>query len=365
MQTFGSIQPPVQPAQPASMFQQEQKLNRQVIYTIADIIQKGRDLKRHQTCQKQIDVSRERSSPSPNINTQFGERPKAHLPRLEERMSKELKSRHSDPPTAGYAEGNVQIKPFIEAYNRGHEFHIHEFQAFWKEYCYKFFKRKPQQFDMRKDSPHSPGRRHDNDKSDRRNRRDGKTSMTFMKAQFDKGINSEPNWILPIEDNFWQANNRQEIQVLQNNNQEETMIQVLRLQRQAQGQNPRRNFQPLDMSLERQPANPDSRSQNQQAYASEKAKDKQIFLPSGLQRRTSWTDSEEEEEPNQINLMVPSKVSTQNVISNAIQTQVPERRPQMVTTSTQQRLTVQMPPNIEFQGAWPVRSQAYLEQDRA
>ncbi|KAA6357450.1 MAG: hypothetical protein EZS28_047022, partial [Streblomastix strix] len=41
-----------------------------------------------------------------------------------------------------------------------------------------------------------------------------------------------------------------------------------------------------------------------------------------------------------------------------------ERRPQTVTTSTQQRLTVQMPPNTEFQGAWQIRSQAYIEQER-
>ncbi|KAA6378487.1 MAG: hypothetical protein EZS28_025985, partial [Streblomastix strix] len=108
-----------------------------------------------------------------------------------------------------------------------------------------------------------------------------------------------------------------------------------------------------------------SRTQTPHVNITEMAKDKQIFLPSDLQRRSSWTDSEEEEEPNQINPMVPPKVSTQSMINNAIQTQVPERRPQMVTTFTQQRLTVQMPPNIEFQGAWPVRSQAYLEQERA
>ncbi|KAA6395770.1 MAG: hypothetical protein EZS28_008702 [Streblomastix strix] len=186
-----------------------------------------------------------------------------------------------------------------------------------------------------------------------------------MEAQFDKGINSEPNWIQPIEDNFQQANNRLEPQVLQNNNPAETRIQALRLQRQAQGQNPRRNLLPLDMGLERQPVNPDSRTQTPYVNITEMVKDKQIFLLSSLQRRSSWPDSDEEEEPNQINPMVLSKVSTQSVINNAIQTQVPEKRPQMVTTSTQQRLIVQMPSNIEFQGAWHVRSQAYLEQDRA
>ncbi|KAA6373224.1 MAG: hypothetical protein EZS28_031250, partial [Streblomastix strix] len=343
MQTLGVVQPPVQPALSSQMFQQERE----------------RDMERHQTHQKQMDISWERSPPSPNVNTEFGERPKGHFPRLEERMSKELvqqhrttwnlegyelvdqKSRHSDPPPAGYAEGNVQIRPFIEAHNRGHRFYIHEYQAFWKEYCYKLFKRKPQQSDMSKDSPRPPGRRHDNDKNDRRNRRDGKTSLAFMEAQFDNGINSEPNWIQQIEDNFWQSSNRLEPQVLQNNNPAETRIQALRLQRQAQGQNQRRNLLPLDMGLERQPANPDSRTQTPHVNITEMAKDKQIFLPSGLQRRSSWTDSEEEEEPNQINPMVPPKVSTQNVINNAIQTQVPERRPQMVKTSTQQRLTVQ------------------------
>ncbi|KAA6366384.1 MAG: hypothetical protein EZS28_038089, partial [Streblomastix strix] len=290
------------------------------------------------------------------------------------------KSRHSDPPPAGYAEGNVQIRPFIEAHNRGHMFYIHEYQAFWKEYCYKLFKRKPQQSDMRKDSPRSPGRRHDNDKNDRRNRRDGKTTLAFMEAQAEMGINAEPNWIQPREDNFWQASNRLEPQVLQNNNPAETRISALRLQRQAQGQNPRRNLLPLDMGLERQPANPDSRTQTPHINITEMAKDKQIFLPSGLQRRSSWTDSEEEEEPAQINPMIP-KVPTQNVTNNAIQTQMPERRPQMgvsihcrlfvngntqmVTTSTQQRLTVQMPPIIESQGTWPVRSQASMEQERA
>ncbi|KAA6352681.1 MAG: hypothetical protein EZS28_051792, partial [Streblomastix strix] len=303
-----------------------------------------------------MDVSWERPPPSPNVNTQIGERPKGHFPRLEERMSKELvqqhrtacnlegydlvhkKSRHSDHPPAVYAEGNVQIRPFIEARNRVHRFYIHEYQSLWKEYCYKLFKRKPQQSDMRKDSPRSPGRRYGNDKNDRRNRRDGKTSLTFMQAQFDKSINSEPNWIQPIEDNFWQASNRLETQVLQNNNPAETRIQALKLQRQAQGQNLRKNFLPLDMGFERQPANPYSKTQTPLVNISEMAKDKQIFLPSGLQRRSSWTDSEEEEEPNQINPMVPPKVSTQNVINNAIQTQVPERRPQMVTTSTQQCL---------------------------
>ncbi|KAA6387880.1 MAG: hypothetical protein EZS28_016596 [Streblomastix strix] len=274
------------------------------------------------------------------------------------------KSRHSDPPPAGYAEGNMQIRPFIEAHNRGHRFYIHEYQAFWKEYRYKLFKRKPQQSDMRKDSPRSPGRRHDKDKKDRNNRRDGKTTLAFMEAQFDRGINQEPNWIQPIEDNFWQGSNRLEPQVPKNNNPAETRIQARRLQRQTQGQNPRRNLQPLDMGLERQPANPDSRTQTPHVNITEMAKDKQIFLPSGLQRRSSWTDSEGEEEPEQINPMIP-KVSTQNEINKPIQTQMPDRRPQVVTTSTQQHLTVQMPPSTEFQSAWPIHSQAEVEEERA
>ncbi|KAA6362731.1 MAG: hypothetical protein EZS28_041741, partial [Streblomastix strix] len=149
------------------------------------------------------------------------------------------------------------------------------------------------------------------------------------------------------------------------NNPSEAWIQALRLQRQAQRQNPRRNFLPLDMGLERLPANPDSRTQTPHVNITEMAKDKQIFLPSGLQRRSSWTDSEEEEEVNQINPMVPPKVPTQNVLNNAIQTQLPESRPQIVTSSTQQRLTVQMQSNIYFLGVWPVRSQAQLDQERA
>ncbi|KAA6363374.1 MAG: hypothetical protein EZS28_041098 [Streblomastix strix] len=42
-----------------------------------------------------------------------------------------------------------------------------------------------------------------------------------------------------------------------------------------------------------------------------------------------------------------------------------ERRPLMVTTSTQQRLTVQTPPITESQGAWPIRSQAFIEREKA
>ncbi|KAA6397099.1 MAG: hypothetical protein EZS28_007367 [Streblomastix strix] len=93
--------------------------------------------------------------------------------------------------------------------------------------------------------------------------------------------------------------------------------------------------------------------------------DKQILLSSSLQRRSSWTDSEEEEEADQINPMALPNVSTYNVINNAIQTQVPEKKPQIVKSSTQQHLEVQMTSNIEFQGAWPVRSQAQHEQERA
>ncbi|KAA6395771.1 MAG: hypothetical protein EZS28_008703 [Streblomastix strix] len=166
--TVVPVQHPVQPVQSAQMFQQE----------------RGRDMERHQTHYIQMDVSWARSPPSPNVNTQIGERLKRQFPRLKERISKDLvqqhrtaqdqegydlvdqKSRHSDPPPAGYAERNVQIRPFIEAHNRGHRFYIHEYQAFWKEYCYKLFKRRPQQSDMRKDTPSSPFMRHDNDKND-------------------------------------------------------------------------------------------------------------------------------------------------------------------------------------------------------
>ncbi|KAA6401073.1 MAG: hypothetical protein EZS28_003394 [Streblomastix strix] len=232
------------------------------------------------------------------------------------------------------------------------------------EYCYKLLERKQQQSDMRKNSPRSPGRRHDKDKNDRNNRSDGKTLLVFMEQQFDKCINSDPNWIQPIEDNFWQASNRLETQVLQNNIQAQTRILALRLQRHIYGQNLRRNFLPLNMGLERQPANPDSRTSTQHVNASDMAKDKQFFLPSGLQRRSSWTDSEEEE-ADQINLMVSPKVSTQNEITCAIQTQVAERGPKIVTSSIQQHFTLYIPSSIYFQGAWTVRSQAQHEQVRA
>ncbi|KAA6397098.1 MAG: hypothetical protein EZS28_007366 [Streblomastix strix] len=158
IQNLGAAQPPAQPPQPAYMGQQEQILNRQVIQPIADTIQRGRDMKSHQTHQKQIDVSLERSHPSPNINTLYIERSKGHFPPFEERMSKDLiqqhrtawnlegydlvdqKSRRSDPHPAGYAEGFVQVWPFIETHNR--------------------------QSDMRMHSSRSPGRRHDKDKND-------------------------------------------------------------------------------------------------------------------------------------------------------------------------------------------------------
>ncbi|KAA6368261.1 MAG: hypothetical protein EZS28_036212, partial [Streblomastix strix] len=156
------------------------------------------------------------------------------------------KSRHSDLPPAGYAESIVQIRLFNEAFNRGHRFYIHEYQAFWKEYCYKLLERKQQQYDMRKDSPRSPGSRHDKDKNDRNNRSDGKASLAFIEQQFDKAV---------------------------------TKILALRLQRQTQVQNPRRNFQPLDMGLERQLANPDSRTQILHVNIFEMAKDKQFLLP--------------------------------------------------------------------------------------
>ncbi|KAA6395762.1 MAG: hypothetical protein EZS28_008708 [Streblomastix strix] len=202
------------------MGQQEQLLNRQVIQPIADIAQRGRNMEGHQIYQKQMYVSWERPLPFPNINAQIGEKPKEHFSRLEEKLSKDLvqfhriawdqeendldnqKSRLSDIPPAGYAEGNVQIRPFIEAYNRGHRFYIHEYQAFWKEDCYKLIKRKPQQSDMRKDSPRSPGRYHDKDKNEGNNRRNGKTSLILMEQQFVKGMNSQSNWIQPREDIF-------------------------------------------------------------------------------------------------------------------------------------------------------------------
>ncbi|KAA6361111.1 MAG: hypothetical protein EZS28_043361 [Streblomastix strix] len=330
-----------------------------------------------------MDGSCECQPPAPNINTQIGKRPKGHFSRLQDRVSKDFvqqhriacdlevcdlvdqKSRYSDPPPAGYAEGNVQIRPFIEAHNRGHRFYIHKYQAFWKKYCYKLFTRKLQQYDMKRDSLRSPKRCYDKDQNDRNNRRDGKTTLAFMEAQFDEGINSEPIWIQPIEDNFWQESNRQEPQVPYNNNLEETRIQAHKLQWQTQGLNPRRNLQPLDIGLKRYSANLDSISQTPHVNITEMAKNKQIFLPSGLQMRSSWTNSEEEEEKDQINPMVSPKVSIQNMIYNAIQTQMPERRPQMVRSSTQQRLTVQMPPNTESQGAWPIRFQVQIEQERA
>ncbi|KAA6397370.1 MAG: hypothetical protein EZS28_007103 [Streblomastix strix] len=160
MQTSGVVQPPT--------------LNRQVIQPIADTTQRGKDIERHQTHQIQMNVSWERSPPAPNINTQIGERLKGHFSRLEERMSKVLiqqhrtawdlegydlvdqKSRHSDPPPAGYAEGNMQTRQFFDAHNRGNCFYIHEYQAFWKEYCQKLFNRKLQQSDKRKDFSSPP-----------------------------------------------------------------------------------------------------------------------------------------------------------------------------------------------------------------
>ncbi|KAA6372365.1 MAG: hypothetical protein EZS28_032110 [Streblomastix strix] len=57
IQTSGAVQPPVQLAQPAQMFQQEQTPNKQVIQPIADTIQRGRDMERYQSHQKQMDVS--------------------------------------------------------------------------------------------------------------------------------------------------------------------------------------------------------------------------------------------------------------------------------------------------------------------
>ncbi|KAA6357811.1 MAG: hypothetical protein EZS28_046662 [Streblomastix strix] len=75
----------------------------------------------------------------------------------EEQDLVDQKPRHTDPPTAGYAKGNVQIRPFIRAHNRELRFHIHKYQVFWKYYSYKLFKMKQQQSDMRKDSPRSPG----------------------------------------------------------------------------------------------------------------------------------------------------------------------------------------------------------------
>ncbi|KAA6395761.1 MAG: hypothetical protein EZS28_008707, partial [Streblomastix strix] len=96
------------------------------------------------------------------------------------------------------------------------------------------------------------------------------------------------------------------------------------------------------------------------------AKVKQIFLSSCQQRRSTWTYSEvEEEEVIQISPMVQSKVSTQNVTSNATQTQVHERMSQIITSSSKQHFAVQMPPNTYFYRIWPVHSQAQLEQERA
>ncbi|KAA6368521.1 MAG: hypothetical protein EZS28_035953 [Streblomastix strix] len=297
MQTSGPVQLPIQSAYPAQMFQQEQTLNMQVILPIADTIHGGRDIERHQTHQKQMDVSWERSPPSPNINIQFGERLKGHFPRLKERMIKDFaqqhktawniegcnlvdqKSRQSDPPHAGYAEGNVQIGPFIEANNVGHMFFIQEFQVSWKEYCCMLFKRKPQQSDMMKDSPRSQGRRHDKDKNDRRNRRDGKSSLAFMEQQFDKG------------EQLIRAPNSAE---QQSGGDNDLASQIITIDSRIEPN--RESLTSLDMGLERQPANPDSRTQTPHVNISEMAQDKQIFLPIGLQRSSSWTDSKKEEE---------------------------------------------------------------------
>ncbi|KAA6370026.1 MAG: hypothetical protein EZS28_034448 [Streblomastix strix] len=254
MQKSGSVIPPIYIAHPAQAFQQKQTLNRQVVQPITDTILRGRNMERLQTGQntKQTDVCFVHSPPSQDFNTQFGEGQKGQFPCLVEGMSNELvqqhretwnqeeydlteqKSRHSDSPPAGYIESNVQINPFIDALNRGNMFYILEFQAFWKEYCHKLLKRKPQQFEMRKDSPRSPGRRHENDRNDKNNRRDGKTSLAFKKQQFDKGLN------------------------------------------------PRRNFEHLDTCFDRQPANPDSRTQTQHVIVPEIARDKQIFLSNVL-----------------------------------------------------------------------------------
>ncbi|KAA6402324.1 MAG: hypothetical protein EZS28_002144 [Streblomastix strix] len=150
-----------------------------------------------------------------------------------------------------------------------HKLCFHEYQAFKKKQYHKLFKGKPLQSDMRKDSSRFAYSGHDN-----------------------------------VEIN----------------------IQALRIYRQALGQNLRRNLQPLDMGLERQPANPDSRTQTPHVNISEMAKNKQIFLLSDLQKRSSWIvsqeeEEEEEEEQQQIKPIVPSKVSTQNMINKAIQTQ--------------------------------------------
>ncbi|KAA6352829.1 MAG: hypothetical protein EZS28_051643, partial [Streblomastix strix] len=62
----------------------------------------------------------------------------------------------------------------------------HEYQAFWKEYCCKLFKRKPQQSNKCKDSPRSQGQRHNKDKNDINNIKDGKKSVVFIERQYEK-----------------------------------------------------------------------------------------------------------------------------------------------------------------------------------
>ncbi|KAA6353049.1 MAG: hypothetical protein EZS28_051424, partial [Streblomastix strix] len=58
------------------------------------------------------------------------------------------------------------------------------------------------------------------------------------------------------------------------------------------------------MDLERLLVNKDSRTQTTYVNISEMAKDKQIFLPSGSEKSSFWSDSGGEEETCQINTMI-------------------------------------------------------------
>ncbi|KAA6366633.1 MAG: hypothetical protein EZS28_037839 [Streblomastix strix] len=183
IQTLVSRQPPAQLANPAQIIQKGQILIRRAIWTIANTIQRGTNLESTQSQKnnKQLDVSWEWSPPSPNVDIQISARSKEQFPRMEEQMSGELeqqhittwnqegydlvdqKSRHSDPPPAGYAEDNAHIRPFIYAHNRRHRFSINEYKAFRKENNFIFFMRKSLQSDIRKDFPRSQGRHYEND----------------------------------------------------------------------------------------------------------------------------------------------------------------------------------------------------------
>ncbi|KAA6388773.1 MAG: hypothetical protein EZS28_015704 [Streblomastix strix] len=91
--------------------QQKQTLNIQVTQHVVDTTQRGRNLERPQTHQKQMDVSLKLSPPSPNVNTLIEERHKGHFPIQEERMSKDHILQHR---TAWDQEGYDLVDQKIE-----------------------------------------------------------------------------------------------------------------------------------------------------------------------------------------------------------------------------------------------------------